>query len=105
MILRIIQITYSLIEPELLRFADYGLITRMYSICFNCCLSTPTILSISVGALFSLTGIVFANNKPDELLGILVEFLELVLHNKKSNWAKDVRLKCIIWEIIVIAIR
>lgn len=55
MILRIIQTTYSLIEPALLRYADYHLTTRIYSICLGCCLSTPAILSISASAIFSLS--------------------------------------------------
>jgi hypothetical protein len=105
MVLRIIQTTYSLIEPGLLIFADYRLLTRIYAICFSCCLSTPTILSISISALFSLTEIIFAQNNPKDLLNILNELLEMLLHNKKSSWVQDTRLKSIIWDIIIIAVK
>ncbi len=88
MILRIIQTTYSLIEPSLLKYADYTLATRIYSICFRCCLSTSTIQSISVSAIFSLTEILFSFHSVKELEHMLIEFLDLLLRNKKSQWIK-----------------
>ena len=47
MILRIIQTTYSLIEPTLLVFADYNITMRLYSICFRCCLTISIVQNIS----------------------------------------------------------
>lgn len=61
MILRVIQITYSLIDCNMLRYCDQALLTRMYSICFDCSRANPIIQSISISALYALTEIVFEN--------------------------------------------
>ncbi len=55
MILRIIQTTFSLIDTELLKYVNYHIITRIYSICFECSLSNAMIQNISTSALFALT--------------------------------------------------
>ena len=64
--------TYSLVEPHLIIFADYNMLTRLYSICFKCCLSSPNILSISISALFSLTELAFANCDAKNLINIMI---------------------------------
>jgi len=71
MILRIIQTTYSLIDCNLLQYSDYTLLTRMYSICFDCSLTNSIIQSISTSALYALTEIVFVTNKTENSLLIL----------------------------------
>ena len=55
MALRIIQTTFSLIDIKILQYANEHLFIRIYSICFDCCLSNPVIQNISVSALFALT--------------------------------------------------
>lgn len=56
--LRVVQNSFSLIEPGLLQDIDYHMSTRLYLIIFGCCL-WPQIQSISTSALFSLTDLLF----------------------------------------------
>lgn len=55
MTLRIIQSTFSLIDHELLQYANYHLLIRIYSICLECCLAHSIVQNISASALFALT--------------------------------------------------
>jgi hypothetical protein len=100
----VVQNTFSLIEPGLLEGADYHLSTRLYSICFKCCL-LPQIQSISASALFSLTDILFRHHFTKDLSTILIDLLEILLHNKKSQWVKDLELKGIVWDVVLIAVK
>lgn len=75
MMLRIIQTTFSLIDIQILQYVNYHLLIRIYSICFECCLSTSIIQNISVSALFALTEIVFASSKTEDSSTILSQFL------------------------------
>jgi len=105
MILRIIQTTYSLIDCNMLQYADYTLFTRIYSICFDCCLSNSIIQNISASALFALTEIVFASNQTDDSLSILTQLMDYLLGNKKFSWIKGTELKGMVWDLVIIAIR
>lgn len=88
MALRIIQTTFSLIDARILQYANYNLFTRIYSICFDCCLSSPLIQNISVSALFALTEIIFSSPIVEDSTPILKEFLEFLFNNKKLMWIK-----------------
>lgn len=90
MVLRIIQTTFSLIDAQLLQYANENLFIRIYSICFDCCLSGPIIQNISVSALFALTEIIFSAEATAPSLPILDQFLEFVLNNKRFTWLKDI---------------
>jgi hypothetical protein len=89
MILRIIQTTFSLIDCNLLQYSDHPLLTRIYSICFDCSLANAIIQSISASALEALTEIVFASRQIDNSLLILTELLEYLFKKKKVEWIKN----------------
>jgi hypothetical protein len=105
MMLRIIQTTYSLIDCQLLQFADYHLLTRLYAVCFDCCLSTSIIQNISASALFALTEIVFATAPPADSLALLAQLLEFLFAGKKFSWVKDQELKGMVWDLVIVAVR
>jgi hypothetical protein len=105
MTLRIIQTTYSLIDCNLLQFADYTLFTRIYSICFDCCLSNSIIQNISASALFALTEIVFASHQTEDSLSILTQLMDYLLGNRKFAWIKGEELKGMVWDLVIIAVR
>lgn len=87
-ILRIIQATYSLMDEKMLQFANYNLLTRLYSICFECCESSPTVQNISASALFALTEIVFSNQSVKDSLVILTQMLQYLFDGKHFLWIK-----------------
>lgn len=89
MLLRIIQTTFSLIDLQLLQYANYHLLLRLYSICFHSSLTSPVIQNISLSALFALTEIVFSGLPSQDSSTILTHFLEYLLNNKKFSWIKD----------------
>jgi hypothetical protein len=105
MVLRIIQTTFSLIDAQLLQYANEHLFIRIYSICFDCCLNGSIIQNISVSALFALTEIIFSVEITTPSLPILEQFLEFVLNNKRFTWLKDIEFKGIVWDLIIVAIR
>lgn len=105
MMLRIIQTTYSLIDCQMLQFADYHLLTRLYAVCFDCCLSTSIIQNISASALFALTEIVFATAPPPDSLALLAQLLEFLFAAKKFSWIKDQELKGMVWDLVIVAVR
>jgi hypothetical protein len=105
MILRIIQTTFSLIDSNILQYANEHLFIRIYSICFDCCLSSSVIQNISVSALFALTEIIFSSNGTEPSLSILNQFLEFVFNNKKYTWIKEAEFKGIVWDLIIVAIK
>lgn len=85
-VLRVMQTTFSLIDYQMLRHVNYHLLTRLYSVCFDCCQIDPTIQNISVSALCSLTEIVFAQGELSDASILLQQFLEYLLRKKKFNW-------------------
>lgn len=105
MMLRIIQTTFSLIDQQLLHYVDENIITRLYSICFECCLTTKIIQNISISALFALTEIVFATGSAQESCSILLQFLRYVLKDCKFNWIKESELKGLIWDLIIVGVK
>jgi hypothetical protein len=71
MVLRIIQTAFSLIDAQLLQYANEHIFIRVYAICFDCCLSGAVIQNISVSALFALTEIIFSAEVTAPSLSIL----------------------------------
>lgn len=105
MSLRIIQTTFSLIDSKLLQYATENIFIRIYSICFDCCLSSSVIQNISVSALFALTEIIFSAEGTEASLSILNQFLEFIFNNKKYSWIKELEFKGIVWDLIIVAIK
>jgi hypothetical protein len=105
MILRIIQTTFSLIDGQILQYVNYHIVIRIYSVCFECCLSNPMIQNISTSALFALTEIIFVGSRVDDSCTILTQFLEYLFANKKFSWIKDQEFKGMVWDLVIIGIR
>ena len=103
--LRIVQTTYSIIEPGLLFSASYNMITRLYSIFFRSCFTTPSIQNISASAVFALTEIICGGHHNKDLTTLMVDLLEFTIKEKKCQWIKELELKSITWDVILIAVK
>ena len=106
--MRIIQNVFTLINHNLLYHMEYNLLIRVYSICFECCIGDPVVQNIAVSALFTLTNSLFDNESNDQIeeaFPILECFLSHLFEGKKFNWMKNVQLKGLVWDLIVICVR
>lgn len=92
-------------DEKMLQFANYNLLTRLYSICFECCDSNPTVQNISASALFALTEIVFSNQSTKDSLVILTQMLQYLFDGKHFLWIKFREAKGMIWDLVNIALK
>lgn len=100
-----IQTTFSLIDQSLIHFFSANLLTRIYSICFQCFKVNSIVQNISISALFALTECLFSYGGVPESFELLGYFLEYLFNNKRYTWMKDAELKGLVWDMSLVAVK
>ena len=85
---------------------SFNLLTKDYSISFDCCQVNNVIQNISVSCLFSLTETLFGlEKKENESHMVLENWLEFLFRGKKFLWIKDSELNGMVWDLIVAGVK
>jgi hypothetical protein len=85
---------------------SFNLLTKVYSISFDCCQVNNVIQNISVSCLFSLTETLFGLKKKEKESHMVLEnWLEFLFRSKKFLWIKDSELNGMVWDLIVAGVK
>lgn len=85
---------------------SFNLLTKVYSISFDCCQVNTVIQNISVSCLFSLTETLFGLEKKEKESHMVLEnWLEFLFRSKKFLWIKDSELNGMVWDLIVAGVK
>jgi hypothetical protein len=88
-----------------MKYFSVELLTRVFSICFDCCRAGGILENISISAVFALGECLFGFGVVEEGFQIMLYLLQYLLNGKKFMWIKQAGLKGLIWDLIIVSVK